>query len=461
MASHADHLFNIARKTSDKQLFIIISIMIITLTVDTTVIKISDLTLKSTSQWITVVFAVISAISLVGQNLILRFTRQRVRESKIASKDRHLYLIEKIATIVHYSLAVIIVTVILQMFLMSNYNVVMLTAALTISYGFAIATMVLLGGRFLSWFRVKRTYLVLLYGLSAVMIAANAVVSLYLVDSILLDKPTIIMPRAASLQNPPIYPSSSISLVNAAYIFTTIASFIVTWAATAVLLSTHYTKKMERLRYRIVLGLPLVYFASQFLAVALNLLGPLFISDPVFFGILFTLIFTLSKPIGGVIFGIAFWTLTRKISKGSMVRSYIIISACGFILLFASNQAMVLAFVPYPPFGLASISFVGLASYLVLVGIYSSALSVSHDANLRHEIRKIAIKESKLLDTIGMAQMENELKSRTLGIIESNKNAMVEGTGIESSLTEDDIEQYLDSVLKEIKSKKEAKDTLA
>jgi hypothetical protein len=78
-----------------------------------------------------------------------------------------------------------------------------------------------------------------------------------------------------------------------------------------------------------------------------------------------------------------------------------IISAYGMILLFTSNQPIGLLLVPYPPFGLATISFMGLASYLIFVGIYSAAVSVSEDTKLRQSIRKIAINESKLLDSIG------------------------------------------------------------
>ena len=43
--------------------------------------SISDLTLKSTSSWTLVLFAIIAGISLVGQNLILRFIKQKVDES--------------------------------------------------------------------------------------------------------------------------------------------------------------------------------------------------------------------------------------------------------------------------------------------------------------------------------------------------------------------------------------------
>jgi len=65
----------------------------------------------------------------------------------------------------------------------------------------------------------------------------------------------------------------------------------------------------------------------------------------------------------------------------------------------------------YPPIGLASVSFTGLASYVVLVGIYYSAISFAHDVAPRQSIRKSAIKDSKLLDTIGKSTLKDIMSS--------------------------------------------------
>lgn len=88
--------------------------------------------------------------------------------------------------------------------------------------------------------------------------------------------------------------------------------------------------------------------------------------------------------------------MARGISHKNVVRNYMVISAYGLVLLFASNQAIVLVTAPYPPFGLASASFVGLSSYLVVAGVYSSAISVSLDLALRRTIRKSVADQSKL-----------------------------------------------------------------
>ena len=79
----------------------------------------------------------------------------------------------------------------------------------------------------------------------------------------------------------------------------------------------------------------------------------------------------------------------------------LVITAIGFILLFVSDQAVTLIATPYPPFGLVSVSAVGLSSYLILVGLYYSAISLSNDVNLRRTIRESVLRESKFLDSIG------------------------------------------------------------
>jgi hypothetical protein len=125
----------------------------------------------------------------------------------------------------------------------------------------------------------------------------------------------------------------------------------------------------------------------------------------------------------------------------------------GLALIFGSEKAIILANRPYPPFGLATISFLGLSSYLVLVGIYSSAISLSEDSKLRQSIRNFAI-ESKLLDSIGMAHMEQEIQKRVLAFTKRNQDRMAEETGIQSSLTEEDMREYLQQVIEEVKKER-------
>jgi hypothetical protein len=105
-----------------------------------------------------------------------------------------------------------------------------------------------------------------------------------------------------------------------------------------------------------------------------------------------------------------------------------------------------------------TIAFLDIASYLVLVGIYSSAITVSEDSKLRQSIRNFARKESRLLDSIGTAHMEQEIEKRVIALTKQNQDRIEEETGIQSSLTEDDIKQYLEQAIKEVKKRKMSND---
>lgn len=98
-----------------------------------------------------------------------------------------------------------------------------------------------------------------------------------------------------------------------------------------------------------------------------------------------------------------------------------IISGWGMFLIFAANQAAIQIVNPYPPFGLATITVLNIAGYLMLLGIYNSASLVSMNNNLRKSIRKHAIK-SNLLDLIGHTEMEKEILKTVTEIIESQDN---------------------------------------
>jgi hypothetical protein len=80
--------------------------------------------------------------------------------------------------------------------------------------------------------------------------------------------------------------------------------------------------------------------------------------------------------------------------------------------------------------------------------------SNTEDTKLRQSIRKIAIEESRLLDSIGSAEMQQQIEKRIIASTRAAKYSMTEQSGIESSLTEEDVKQYVEKVLREIKGQK-------
>src|SRR5918994_731950 len=440
---------------SNKIIFIVCLIVAIAFITDASLARTSELLSPNLSRnsGIMAVFTLISVAYFVGQFMILGFVRYKSKEIH-SRANMKFYSSYKVTMTVQIALSIILLSVILQLVAVSYYFIMALIAATTISYSLAIAMMVLLMNSFFSWFRTSKNFVILAYGISAATIAIHLGFTLFFAATALLDVPA--EARTAISRTPFFMPGSIKFILDNIRSLTSILSFSILWGATVLLLH-HYSQKVGRIKYWIIVTLPLVYFLSQFPTLFLKVFDPVIKENPFFYGSLLTFIFTLSKPAGGILFGIAFWTISRNIPR-TIVREYLMISALGFVLLFASDQALVLIQLPYPPFGLAAVSFMGLAAYLIFIGIYYSAISLSYDDRVRHEIKKFAMQESKLLDSIGSAQLEKDIAEKVTAITQSQDFAG-QKSGVPPSIDEADIRKYLEDVLREMEAvRKEGKE---
>jgi hypothetical protein len=230
-----------------------------------------------------------------------------------------------------------------------------------------------------------------------------------------------------------------------------IASFFSIWITTAILMNSYKERLINVIIYWILLSVPLVYFLINYLFqfILLQILGPYLTTNPTTFSIIGAAFLSLSLPIGGLTFAIAFWKISRLVSYEINIRTYMVISGWGILLIFSANQATLQTLTPYPPFGLATLTVLIVASFLMLLGIYNSATLVSINNDLRKSIRKHAL-ESRLLDLIGHAEMENEIQKTVTKIFRSHSDLNAENkVGIE--LDENELKRYLDVVIKEVK----------
>jgi len=156
----------------------------------------------------------------------------------------------------------------------------------------------------------------------------------------------------------------------------------------------------------------------------------------------------LTKPVGGVLFGVAFWMVGRSIGD-KKIRDYMSLSAIGIMLLSISNQDAGLYLLPYLPFGLPTITFVGISSYLLFVGIYYTSISVSINTELRKTIENSVEQQFKFVAKIGRSQLEKEIESRVKGITKRSAKILEENSGVEAPIENEDIEKYIRLVVKE------------
>jgi signal transduction histidine kinase len=338
----------------------------------------------------------------------------------------------------------------------------------------ATILMGILALKFFSWYiSNKRNFVLLLYGLAAaalaISISGDAFDKLLLVQVVQEKSPAGAIPQSSFIYetfekyhgeieykvvNPQIttlyvVPSSLLDLYNQIIYWTSLLPYILTWAGTALLLSYYYkrTEKLD-LKFWVIIAIPLALYL-----VGSGLIFSLPSDIPYRFYI--RLVFRAGTIGSSVLFGLAFYIITRNLSSAK-VKDYLTIAAIGISTIGIANEVSALQ----QTYGVAAHSLVLLSSYLFTIGLYSSAISISQDNSLRQSTRKSAIEVSKLVEVLSAPKIEQEIERRVLNTVNKQQQVLRDQTGVDSSLTEYDIKQYLGTVLKEIKILKDVEEIL-
>ena len=419
-------------------------VVIITILVDSQIGYIADFIPEQLSSSVGVAaFIAIAIIFAVTQYFILGYVKQSNKETK--ARALYLDLTHIVVFITQYVLCGILIFVILEILTTQQYRIVTLYVSYTLSYGLWIVTLGLLARAFFSWYRLSnRNIMVLILALSMIAYVINGITGLaYHFDMLTQQKAVITSTDIAS------FPEFSIatlgSQIDIVYQISAVVAYIFTWVGTVKLLYP-YIMKLGKVKFWTIMGVAMAYYLIEF---PLFVLGYFTTSENVD-AMTNIIIFSLAGIFTGVVFGAAFLSVARTLQKESILRSHMILAAYGFLLFYIAGSATA-AQAAYPPFGLASVSLTGLSCYLIYSGLYSSAVTVSQDIALRTSIKRSVTEQSKLLDSMGTAQMEQELQSRVLRVTKKLSDKMEEESGVEASLTEVDIKEHIEMVRNEFK----------
>ena len=166
------------RKCSNSQLYLVMYLLISALVVDAVIVSVSDfLQDQIVSPAGTVLFILTGFIFIIGQYVILQYIKRKT--SDVRSKFHYFDTLHKIVTVVQYSLCGIFIFVILEMVSSSRYHLANLIAAEFLSYVLYISVLVIFAERLFRWYRSnKSTVVVLLYGVSAIILALTSFVAI-------------------------------------------------------------------------------------------------------------------------------------------------------------------------------------------------------------------------------------------------------------------------------------------
>lgn len=405
---------------------------------------------QASSSWGVLLFSTIAIICILGQYLILFITKKRM--SKYNVKDSQIITLQKVMTIVLYVMTAVVAVVLLQIYIFSWYYIHLISLVVVIAYGFTSIIMGILSYKLLDWYLSKRSLIILIYGLAAASFTINAVVSAILFEQLLVEKPLIFTTHSVVEFNFECDTNPFKCFITNFQSYTMYAYVLAMWCGSIVLLHYHI-KRVGKVKFWVLVTLPLVALYLGYVSAY----GELYqmsstVSKEQTPVIKMSLIiaFTISL---GILNGIGFRSVGMLAKSSHIIMEYMICAAYGIVFYFTAANSTVAA-AGYPPFGLSSISFVPMSAFLILLGLYYSAISVANDSDLRREIKRSVIKETKLLGSMGEAQMEQELEKKVMKLTNDKTEIMIEQTGIQPSLSIDEAREYLYEVMEEVKDRK-------
>jgi hypothetical protein len=392
-----------------------------------------------------ILFTIMVGICSFGAYFLLKFVREKSKS--VVSKDPYLKVISTTVMVVQFLLIALVIFLLFEILFTSQYDTPLFVATALISEIVALGLLGLFAQRFLSWFILNRqSTVVLIYGLSfAVAAFSLAVIVIYDV-TYLPQKDPHITPQTGVVFPNTLEPGSLLDILFSVYTFLNMISFGLLILGTAILLF-HYSKKIGQVKFWVIILLPLVYFISSSVE-NLKIYAPT--TDAQWFN--WYLFSSLNSTAGGILFGVAFWTISKTFDQNSTVKEYLKFAAFGFVLLFISTQASPSG-APYPPYGIITMTFLPLSSHMIFLGLYSTAISISQDIQLRQSIKKVATQDSNLLSSIGTAHMELEIQrkiDRFKDVVQEEEKELEQKTGIEANIKEEDLKSILEEVLQEV-----------
>ena len=441
---HNRYLGNICSLHYDSRRFFVISLIILAaLLVDYYISSALDtFKLQASSSLGVLSFSVIAILCFLGQYIILSITKARLSEYKV--KDSQIILLQKAMTMVLYLLTGLVIVSILQIYIYSQYYIHMISAVVIIAYGFTSVLMGFLACKLLRWFKIKKSPIILIYGLAAICFTINAIGSAILFEQLLVEKPLMFTGDSAVEFNFECDKNPFKCFIINFQTYSQFAYIILMWCGSIVLLR-YNIKRVGKPLFWFLITVPIITFYVIYISAydeLYQMSSTISKTETPAIEMFLIIVFTTFL---GILNGIGFRSVGRLVKTSRSIREYMFAAAYGIVFYFIAANSTVAA-AGIPPFGLISISFVPLSAFLLLVGLLNSAVTVAQDSELRREIKRTILDETKLLDSLGTAQMHQELESKVISLTE----AITEQTGIKPSLSADEAKHYADDVLKEI-----------
>ena len=342
---------------------------------------------------------------------------------------------------------------ILQMVFVKMYNSNLTLLILFTSFVPSVLFILLLVVLLVRWFRSSKNFMIIAYAISFSIVCIYLVLSIVYVNVQYTSTSEWI--KAKSLHSTLV--NSSVSDLSFSFGVTldalSLLSFVFVWVATVALLR-QYRNKIGRTRFWVIITIPLLYFLFPFETYFANFSEAMLSGSPVIFSVIYILLFSATKQVGGVLFSIVFLTAATKIKQPHLQNS-LRIAAIGIAVVFSSLEINSLLYAAYPPYGVLTIMLMPLGSYCLFIGLFASARLASQDKKLRREFYQSAEKQLAFLQTLGKVQMENELEKSLKSIL--NRSSVLDESR-DDYRREENVRELVQEVIDELRSKRDTRE---
>jgi hypothetical protein len=396
------------------------------------------------------IFTVFVAFFIFSNYIFLRHHKKASTNNLEQRQGTH-HLASKSIIVSQVALSSLLVLLVAQIFAFESFDLVLITYAIFISHLGAIGFLVLLTYQFVRWLTESRNYLIIAYAMAFSIIILYLITSLiFLSINVSFRDPIVEMKAIKTMMSDYSTYGTRLATLANLYTYLSIISFVAIWIPSIIILRT-YSARVGSIRYWTLVCIPLIYFFFPYIGNEFGIFDNLLLEYGMQFNLLYYIMFSPYKQIGGLLFGIVFWVIASKIKRENL-KIPVRIAGSGMILLFGSAVLHGLTFIVSPPFGLVTISFMSLASYMLFNGFFSAAKELSRDVLVRREIYKIAGEHSDLLGTIGRAELNKMVEKRVSGVLNKMKDEIE--APLRPELQEADYKKFIDDALRELTSSK-------
>lgn len=132
----------------------------------------------------------------------------------------------------------------------------------------------------------------------------------------------------------------------------------------------------------------------------------------------FEIILSLNTVAIGLLFFFGFIILSKEI-KVNVIQNYLIISGYGFLMFNVATLSFA-DHTPFPPYGIITISHVGLSSFMIYFGLLNLSRLISRDFHMRKTLQRILKNNQKFIVSLGVAEFDIEKEKIISRLVKEN-----------------------------------------